>query len=201
MTPAYLWFLSLISARTFIVAMFLGLGLRIVGKRQIGQINIYDLALIIALANAVQNAMTNGRGDLTVGIASASTLFFIGWALTLLFVKSPKLERQFIGTPSVLVLNGQMIHDRLRKECISSEQIMTALRQHGLSTLDQVHMVVLEVDGALSVIPIEKPFPDKNNADAAASQDENKKNTPAAHLENKNIAHNTDRHSAKKKKK
>ncbi len=153
MTSDYWWFLSLICARTFVVVLFLGLGLRIVGKRQIGQINIYDLALIIALANSVQNAMTHGRGDLTVGITSAGTLFLIGWALTKVFVRSPLTESRVMGTPSLLLFDGKLIAEKLRKECVSEVQILTALRQHGLSRLEQAHMVVLEVDGALSVIP------------------------------------------------
>lgn len=156
MTSDYVWFLSKICARTFIVVLFLGLGLRVVGKRQIGQLNIYDLALIILLANAVQNAMTNGKGDLTVGIASSATLFFIGWALTFIFVRSPNIEKRVIGSPALLLFNGEIFRDRLRKEYITVEQVLTALRQHGLSRPEQAHMVVLEVDGSLSVIPVEK---------------------------------------------
>ena len=71
MSKAFLIFLTTISARTAIVMLFLIIGIRLFGKRQIGQMNIYDLALIMALANAVQNAMTGGKGYLSVGIVSA----------------------------------------------------------------------------------------------------------------------------------
>lgn len=157
MTRAFVWFLSLISARTAIVLLFLIVGLRVLGKRQIGQMNIYDLALVMALANAVQNAITAGKGDLSVGIVSAGTLLLIGAALTLVFVRLPRLEERLVGTPTLLINDGHLLRDRLRRERVTEEEVMAALRRHGLTDPGEALMAVLEVDGTISVVPKTAP--------------------------------------------
>ncbi len=153
MSHAFMWFLSTIAARTLIVLLCIMFGFRILGKRQIGQMNIYDLALVMAIANAVQNAMTHGNGNLSVGVISAGTLLATGWALTTVFVRLPKLEERLIGTPTLLVNDGHIIEDRMRREKVTHECLMTVLRQHGLTDIKQVLMGVLEVDGSISIIP------------------------------------------------
>ncbi len=85
------WTLSIYAARTAIVLIWMVLGLRLLGKRQIGQLNIYDVALVMALANAVQNAMTGGQGKLVVGIVCAGTLMLLGRLLTAIFIRAPRL--------------------------------------------------------------------------------------------------------------
>jgi uncharacterized membrane protein YcaP (DUF421 family) len=153
MTPAFLWFLSTIGARTGIVLVFLVMGLRLLGKRQIGQMNIYDLAMLMALANSVQNAMTGGKGDLSVGIVSAGTLLLVGWGLSLAVVRVPRLEQRLVGDPTLLVNNGHIIWERMRREGVTEATLMSAVRQHGLTEVHQVLMAVLEVDGEISVVP------------------------------------------------
>lgn len=153
MSHAFLWFLSTIGARTAIVALVLIAGLRLLGKRQLGQMNIYDLAMIMAIANAVQNAMTNGNGNLSVGIVSSGVLMLIGWVLTLLFVKMPKLEEHVCGTPTLLINEGKFIPDAMRRECVTEEQLNSTLRQHGLTDPREVLYAMLEVDGTISIIP------------------------------------------------
>src|SRR5439155_1531992 len=108
--PFY-WFLSTIAARSALVLLFLVAGLRLMGKRQISQMNLYDLVLVMALANGVQNAMTAGRGELSVGIVSAGTLILIGRWVTGLFVRHPRLEERLIGTPTVIIHDGQLVWD------------------------------------------------------------------------------------------
>src|SRR5256885_15832356 len=100
MSPAFLHFLSLIAARTAVVALLLIVGLRLLGKRLLGQMNIYDLAMIMALANAVQNAMTHGKGDISVGIVSAGMLLVVGWGVPALVVRPPPMGARIIGSPA-----------------------------------------------------------------------------------------------------
>jgi uncharacterized membrane protein YcaP (DUF421 family) len=147
------WFLSTIAARTAIVLLVLIGGLRLLGKRQIGQMNIYDLAMIMALANAVQNAMTNGKGDLGVGLVSAGTLLGIGALLTLVFVRLPKLEERLVGTPTLIVNDGKILPDRMRRECVTQDELMQVLREHGLTDIREVLLATLEVDGTISIVP------------------------------------------------
>jgi uncharacterized membrane protein YcaP (DUF421 family) len=153
MTTAYRLFLFAIAARTVIVVVFLIVGLRLLGKRQLGQMNIYDLALIMALANAVQNAMTSGNGNLSVGFVSAGALIAAGKLLSMLFTRSARWEARIVGTPALVIYEGKLVPENLRREHISEDQVMMALRQHGLTDPEQVEMAVLEVDGSLSVVP------------------------------------------------
>ena len=147
------WFVaSALAVRTFIVFVYLIVGLRLLGKRNLGQMQIYDLAMIMAVANGVQNAMTNGSGLLAGGLASASTLLISGWALNRFFTKMPRLESRLVGHPTLLVNNGQLVKDHMRRERISTDMLMAAVRQHGLCHLSQVKMAILEVDGSLSIV-------------------------------------------------
>ncbi len=155
MSTAYLAFLAAIAARTVVVIVFLVIGLRLLGKRQIGQMNLFDLALIMLLANAVQNAMTNGNGNLTVGIVSSSALLIVGRALTALLLRKPTLEKHVIGSPSILVNDGEFVQDHMKREHITEEQLMAAMRAHSICELDEVAMAVLEVDGTISIVPCE----------------------------------------------
>ncbi|HZO86876.1 MAG TPA: YetF domain-containing protein [Chthonomonadaceae bacterium] len=146
---------AIIVGRTSLIYLFLVAGLRLLGKRELGQMNIYDLVLLIVLANAVQNAMVGDDTTLGGGIIAALTLLILNRFFTLALTRSPKLERLMCGEPVLLVNDGQLLTDRMRREGITREQVMAALREHGLSQLDQVHMAVLEVDGTISVVPRE----------------------------------------------
>jgi uncharacterized membrane protein YcaP (DUF421 family) len=156
----YLYFLSLIAARTAVVYFGSILGLRLLGKRQIGQVNIYDLAMIMALANAVQNAMTSGTGNLTTGIVCAGVLLLLGKAMSGVFVQWPTVERNLCGTPTVLVNDGKVVHPHMVRAGVTDDQLEVALRQHGITDLAQTKMAVLEVDGSLSIVPFETSSPE-----------------------------------------
>src|ERR1035437_2501577 len=99
MTDASLWNLSIIAARTAIVLVALGLGIRVFGKREMGGMTVIDLVVVLALANAVQNAMTLGSGVLLVGIVSGGTLLLLDRLLGLALVRRPSLERFLTGGP------------------------------------------------------------------------------------------------------
>jgi uncharacterized membrane protein YcaP (DUF421 family) len=152
MTHAYLYFLSTLAGRTLVILVCLTVGFRLLGKRQLGQLNVYDLALIMALANAVQNAMTSGGGDLSVGFVCAGTLLLAGKAVTALFIHHPKLESALIGTPTTIIRDGEIVKSSLEREGISDEQLLEALRQHGCVDAKDVSLAVLEVDGSISIV-------------------------------------------------
>ena len=156
MTHAYAEFLLTLAIRTAVIFLVMLAGLRLLGKRQIGQMNIYDLAMIMAIANAVQNAMTSGSGNLSVGIVSAGTLILLGRLLTALFIRSPRLEEHLVGTPTVIIDDGRLVPEHMRRERVTEEQVQAALRQHGLTKPEQVKIAVLEVDGTLSIVPREE---------------------------------------------
>jgi uncharacterized membrane protein YcaP (DUF421 family) len=160
-TESPLWFLSVIAARTAIILIFLIAALRLLGKRQTGGMNVFDLVLILAIANAVQNAMTEGSGRLAVGLVSAGTLLFLGRVLGLMFLRRPSVEARLVGSPTILVSNGRLDEAALQREAVTQDELLAALRQYGLADLSDVKLAVLEVDGTLSVIPKERSDPAK----------------------------------------
>lgn len=150
-------FLASIAVRTAIILFVVVTGIRFFGRRAIGGGNVYDLVLVLAIANAVQNAMTKGSGHLAVGIVSAGTLIILGWLIGRRVATDPSFEARLVGTPVVLVRDGELVLPNLRIEGITREQVMAAVRAYGISRLDQVKLAVLELDGSLSVIPADEP--------------------------------------------
>lgn len=161
MTDSLPWLLSTIAARTAIVLVVLLFGIRLFGRRQVGGMNVYDLVLVLALANAVQNAMTMGSGNIGVGLVSAATLLIVGRGLGSLFVRRPALEDRFVGTPKLIVNDGTLDRVAMRHEGVTEPEVLAAVRQYGLSDINEVKLAVLEVDGTLSVVAKPKPSDDK----------------------------------------
>lgn len=142
-----------VAAKTAAVYLFLVGGLRLLGKRELGQMNLADVVMIVVIGNAVQNAMINNDNTLGGGVISVMTLLLINRALNLLVVRSRRVEHALVGEPVLLVHDGQVLPSRLKREGISVDQLQAALREHGLTSLRDAHQCVLEVDGTISVIP------------------------------------------------
>jgi len=142
-----------IAAKTAAVYAFLIVGLRLLGKRELGQMSLYDLVLIIILGNAVQNAMINNDNTLGGGVVAAVVLLVLNRAVNTAIVRSKSLERALVGEPVLFVHDGKMLRRTMARQGITRDQLDAALREHGISSLDGVHMCVLEVDGSISVVP------------------------------------------------
>ncbi len=137
-----MWFdLSVYAGKTAVVLLYFFLGMRLLGKRQVAQFNIYDLATLIAIANAVQNAMSGGKGDLAIGLVCSSTLIGIGWFFTKLLVKAPAAQGLVFGTPTILVSDGKVLEDRMHRERVTQEELETAMRQHGIVDAGAISLV------------------------------------------------------------
>jgi uncharacterized membrane protein YcaP (DUF421 family) len=144
---------GVIALKTAAVYVFLVAGLRLLGKRELGQMSLYDLVLIVILGNAVQNAMINNDNTLGGGIVAATVLLVANRALNFGLEKSPQAERFLVGEPVLLVSDGVPITSAMKRERITTDQLDAALREHGYDNLDGVLAVILEVDGTMSVIP------------------------------------------------
>ena len=142
-----------IAGKTTVIYFFLVLGLRLLGKRELGQMTIYDVVLIIVLANSVQNAMVGSDNSLVGGIVAAITLLAWNRVFTLVLASSKHASRLMVGEPSLIVRDGELILSHMRKEGVTRNQVMAALREHGLTKLEDAEMCVLEVDGSISVVP------------------------------------------------
>ncbi len=145
--------LGQVVVRTVVVYFALLVGLRIAGKRELGQMAPFDLVVILVISNAVQNAMVGSDTSLTAGLLAAFTLLVVNWAVSQLGLRHRRLSGTVIGSPTLLVNDGHYIDEHLRKEGISHEEVMMALREHGVDKVEDVEMAVLEVDGSVSVIP------------------------------------------------
>jgi uncharacterized membrane protein YcaP (DUF421 family) len=144
---------SIYAAKAAVVLIFLAIAYRLLGKRDVGQFNLYDLVTVIALSNAVQNAMTAGRGDLATGLSAAFSLLAVGYLVSRVFIDHPVARRLACGVPVLLLSDGHVLTDRLKREHVSIEELDAVIRTHGLESKSEVALAVLEVDGSISIVP------------------------------------------------
>lgn len=145
--------LANIFLRTLIVYCVILVGLRLAGKREIGQMTVFDLVVLLLISNAVQNAMVGPDNSLPGGIIAAGTLLLVNAGVALLRLRWPRLRRWVEGTPTLLVLHGKTIPAHLRREGVDEDALLAALREHGVAEISEVEMAVLEIDGTISVVP------------------------------------------------
>lgn len=139
--------------RTAVIYLVILVGLRLAGKREIGQMTVFDLVVLLLLANAVQNAMVGPDTSLVGGLIAAAVLLVLNAVVARLRLRWPRLRRIVEGSPTLLVLHGEVIADHLRREGLDQETLEAALREHGVADLSDVEMAVLEIDGSISVVP------------------------------------------------
>ena len=148
MVPA--WDIILRTAAIYLIIL---IGLRLAGKREIGQMTVFDLVVLLLIANAVQNAMLGPDTSLAGGILAAVVLLTLNAIVARLRLRWPILRRLVEGSPTLLVLRGEVITDHLRREGLDQETLEAALREHGVADLSDVEMAVLEIDGSIGVVP------------------------------------------------
>ncbi len=141
-----------IAFRTGFVYLALLLGLRLTGKRQVGQMTPFDFLLLLLLANAVQNAMTGPDTSLAGGLVAAGTLFAMNLIVAWIVRRNVKAEHAIEGSPTFLIRSGQILNANMSKEGITRDDLLRSLREHGVETVEEVHAAVLEIDGSVSVI-------------------------------------------------
>jgi uncharacterized membrane protein YcaP (DUF421 family) len=101
--------------------------------------------------------MINNDNTLGGGLVAATVLLGLNWGLNRLITRSRTAERALVGEPILIVHDGTPLRDRMRREGITMDQLMAALREHGLDTVGDVHLAVLESDGTISVVPSGAP--------------------------------------------
>jgi uncharacterized membrane protein YcaP (DUF421 family) len=145
-----------IIARTSIIYAFLLVGFRLSGKRQMGQMTVFDFVVILIVANGVQNAMIGQDTSLVGGLVSAGTLFSLNYVVNELRCRSRFVARWVGGVPTTLIESGTYLHRNMLLEHITEEEIMMALREHGIGEVSGVEKAVLETDGTISVLAVHK---------------------------------------------
>jgi uncharacterized membrane protein YcaP (DUF421 family) len=135
------------------VYLFILAAFRLSGKREVGQLAPFDFALVLLIANSVQNAMVGPGASLAGGLAAAAVLLLANLGLGRLAKRNRKVERLLGGQARILVNRGQVYQEALDAEGISHEALFQALRENGCATLADCRLAVLEVDGHVSVLP------------------------------------------------
>jgi uncharacterized membrane protein YcaP (DUF421 family) len=141
-----------IAARCLIVYLTLLVGIRLTGKRQVGQLTPFDLLLLLLLANAVQNAMVGPDTSVLGGLVAAFTLIGLNAVVARVARSSGTAARILEGTPTLLIQNGDMLETNLAAEGITRADLLRALREHGVDDPAVVRSAILEVDGSISVL-------------------------------------------------
>ena len=143
--------------RTAIVYGFLVLVLRVTGKREVGQMSILELIVILVISDAVQNSMVGENTSLWGGLVAVVTLFVADNLLKYASRRSERLRKTLEGEPRLLVRDGRILAKALAEEGVDVDEVRAAARGVGIARLDDVRLAVLETDGSISIIPMDGP--------------------------------------------
>jgi uncharacterized membrane protein YcaP (DUF421 family) len=149
--------------RTAAVYGIVLLGVRLSGKREVGQMTPFDLTLLLLISNSVQNAMTGPDTSLAGGAVAAATLLILNYVVADIAGVNRKFRRFIEGQPTLLVHDGKIITEHMAKERVSKDELDRALREHGICDCHEVALAVLEVDGSISCLKYDEIKSDAKN--------------------------------------
>jgi uncharacterized membrane protein YcaP (DUF421 family) len=151
--------------RPVIVYLFLIFFLRLFGKRELAQLNPFDLVVLLSLSNTVQNAMIGDDNSVTGGIIGAFSLLAINYVLTLVLYRLPKVDKVVEGDATVLIRRGVLDRKAMKKEALTELELKSVLHKQGLNEFAEVEKCVLEPNGTFYVEAMEP-----NSDDAARAR-------------------------------
>lgn len=138
--------------RSVAVYFFMVIALRLFGKKQLSQLNTADVILILLISNSVQNAMVGNNTSLYGGIAAALSLFIINFIFKKVMLKSKFIKDLVQDTPEILIHNGKLEFETISKLGISNDELIEAMREHGVEYYKDVKLAMFEIDGSISII-------------------------------------------------
>ncbi len=147
--------------RPVLVYVFLVVGLRLAGKRELAQLNPFDLVVLLTISNTVQNAIIGDDNSVTGGIIGASTLLAVNYLVIRFLFRHEKIDRLVEGDATVLIEHCCVLHDKLEKELLTVHELEAAAHKQGFGGLQEVERAVLEPGGAISFFA-KKPDPDES---------------------------------------
>jgi uncharacterized membrane protein YcaP (DUF421 family) len=137
--------------RTLLVYAAVLLGLKLAGKRELSQLNPFDLVVLLLLSNTVQNAIIGNDNSVTGGLFGAAVLLLTNHFLVRYLFKSGRLDK-VEGSPDVLVTDGRILRDRLDREMITVSELESAARKQGITSVAEIKECRLETGGALTFV-------------------------------------------------
>jgi uncharacterized membrane protein YcaP (DUF421 family) len=139
--------------RVAIIYLFLMFALRIMGKREFGQLSPLELVTLLLIPELVSQALLREDFSITNAIIAMTTLFTMVFLTSLVMQRSKKAERAIAGEPTVLVYHGKLVPEHLHKERVTESELFSEMHKSGLDRLEQVRWAILESDGKIAIIP------------------------------------------------
>ncbi|MFP5235272.1 MAG: DUF421 domain-containing protein [Acidobacteriota bacterium] len=158
--------------RPVIIYLALVVLVRLFGKRELAQLNPFDLIVLLSLSNTVQNAIIGDDNSVTGGIVGAFGLLAINWLVVRTLYKSPKMTRALEGRSTVLVRDGRVDEHAMEREALTHEELMDVIHRQGFERLHQVGRCVLEPNGTFYIEPIEPSQAERHHSELLARLDE-----------------------------
>lgn len=143
--------------RSAVIYFFVLIAFRFAGKREVGQLTPFDLVVLLIISNVVQNAVIGPDNSLSGGIIGATTILVLNYLVVRIAYRSPKMRHILEPSPTLLIHGGRVLHQNLKKELITMEDLDAALRMNGILDYQLVQVAVLEENGNISVIPKTTP--------------------------------------------
>ena len=137
--------------RPIAVYFFLVLVLRVFGKRELAQLNPFDLVVLLSLSNTVQNAIIGNDNSLTGGLVGAFALLAVNYLVVRFLFRHRRLDQVFEGKPTTLIENGHIIKRALAQELLTRSELMTVLHRQGFDSLSEVERCILEPGGTFYI--------------------------------------------------
>ena len=154
--------------RPAIVYVFLVVALRVFGKRELAQLNPFDLVVLLSLSNTVQNAIIGDDNSITGGVIGAFGLLAINWLVVRVLFRSQKLTRALEGRSAVLVRNGQLDTQAMTRETLTREELLSVIHRQGFEGFHQVRRCELEPNGTFYVEAFEPSAEDRHHSELMA---------------------------------
>ncbi|NVO20620.1 MAG: DUF421 domain-containing protein [Bacteroidetes bacterium] len=148
--PVHDYLLIMISSIS--VYVFMILAIRLFGKKELSQLSVIDLVFVLLISNSVQNAMVGNNTTLGGGLVAASSLFLVNFLFKQLLFRFPSLNKFIQGEPIMLVYKGKMKIDNMHRTRITHDELLEAIREHGVDSISDVDLAILEMDGNISIL-------------------------------------------------
>lgn len=142
--------------RAMIVYFFLVVALRLAGRRELAQLNAFDLVVLLTISNTVQNAIIGNDNSVTGGLIGATTLLVVDYLAVRFFFEYSRTRRKHRASAEVLIQNGKIRQDALKKELITMDELKEAAARQGFGSLGDVERAVMNPDGSFAFVKKEK---------------------------------------------
>lgn len=154
--------------RPAVVYVFLVAALRVFGKRELAQLNPFDLVVLLSLSNTVQNAIIGDDNSVTGGLIGAFTLLAVNYLVVRFLFRHRRLDQLLEGRPTVLIENGKVVRSALAKELLTESELLSVAHRQGFARLSEVERCTLEPGGTFFMQGRTPPRAERQHAELLA---------------------------------